>query len=252
MSNIRHLPVAPTKAAEHGSGAHIDRHRHDQHQLVYVSRGVIAVQTEAGGWVAAADRAVWVPAGCWHEHRFHGASAFHTVGFPVADPPLPPAAPTVVAVSALLRELLVACTDPALPHAEEVRLRAVIRDRLHRAPQEPVSLPAPRDARLAAACAIVAARLEEPRTLRSLAREAAASERTLARLFRAEFGMTYPQWRTNVRVYQAMILLAGGASVTAAARRCGFATPSSFVDTFRRATSQTPGAFRARERAAGG
>lgn len=249
MSNIRHLPVAPTKATEHGSGAYIDRHRHDQHQLVYVSRGVLAVQTEAGGWVAAADRAVWVPAGCWHEHRFHGASAFHTVGFPIADPPLPAGAPTVVAVSALLRELLVACTDADLPHAEEVRLRAVIRDRLHRAPQEPVQLPIARDGRLAAACVLVADRLDEPRTLSSLARDAGASERTLARLFRAEFGMTYPQWRTNVRVYRAMILLAGGLPVTTVAHRCGFATPSSFVDTFRRATGQTPGVYRAREQA---
>ncbi|WP_327004917.1 helix-turn-helix transcriptional regulator [Dactylosporangium sp. NBC_01737] len=251
MSKIRHMPVAPTKSTEHGSGAFIDRHRHDQHQLVYVSRGVIAVQTEAGGWVAAADRAVWIPAGCWHEHRFHGASAFHTVGFPAADPPLPVGAPTVVAVGPLLRELLVACTDADLPAAEESRLRAVIRDRLHRAPQEPVSLPAPQDGRLAAACASAAARLDEPRTLRSLAREAGASERTLARLFRAEFGMTYPQWRTNVRVYQAMILLAGGTSVTTAALRCGFATPSAFVDTFRRATGQTPGVYRAREQSGG-
>ncbi|MDG6104072.1 helix-turn-helix transcriptional regulator [Dactylosporangium aurantiacum] len=251
MSKIRHMPVAPTKVTEHGSGAFIDRHRHDQHQLVYVSRGVIAVQTEAGGWVAAADRAVWIPAGCWHEHRFHGASAFHTVGFPPRDPPLPAGAPTVVAVGPLLRELLVACTDPALPQDEEVRLRAVIRDRLHRAPQEPVALPAARDGRLAAACAIAADRLEEPRTLSSLARLAGASERTLARLFRAEFGMTYPQWRTNVRVYRAMILLAGGLPVTAVAHRCGFATPSSFVDTFRRATGLTPGVYQARERAGG-
>ncbi|WP_344502494.1 helix-turn-helix transcriptional regulator [Dactylosporangium maewongense] len=250
MSNIRHMPVAPTKATEHGSGFHIDRHRHDQHQLVYVSRGVIAVQTEAGGWVAAADRAVWIPAGCWHEHRFHGASVFHTVGFADEDdPPLPAGAPTVVAVGPLLRELLVACTDADLPADEETRLRAVIRDRLHRAPQEPVALPTARDGRLAAACAAAADRLDEPRTLASLAREAGASERTLARLFRAEFGMTYPQWRTNVRVYRAMILLAGGLPVTAVAHRCGFATPSSFVDTFRRATGQTPGVYAARERA---
>ncbi|WP_329543551.1 helix-turn-helix domain-containing protein [Streptomyces sp. NBC_01356] len=34
------------------------------------------------------------------------------------------------------------------------------------------------------------------------------SERTLARLFRTEFGMTYPQWRTSIRVLHAMVLLA--------------------------------------------
>ena len=35
----------------------------------------------------------------------------------------------------------------------------------------------------------------------------------LTRLYRAEFGMTYPQWRTNVRVFHAMIELAVSAGI---------------------------------------
>ena len=61
----------------------------------------------------------------------------------------------------------------------------------------------------------------------------------------AKFGMTYPQWRTSTRVFQAMIQLAEGATVTETAHRCGWATTSAFVDTFARTMGQTPGAYRA-------
>src|SRR5262249_46935903 len=88
VSEIRHQPRALTVYQRHAGGASISRHRHDDHQLVYVSTGVLAVETAAGRWVASKDRAVWLPGGTWHAHRFYGASEFHTVGFPRAKPPL--------------------------------------------------------------------------------------------------------------------------------------------------------------------
>ena len=57
--------------------------------------------------------------------------------------------------------------------------------------------------------------------------------------------MTYPQWRTNTRVFHAMIQLAEGATVTATAHRCGQATTSAFIDTFTRTMGKTPGSYRA-------
>src|SRR3954469_14953834 len=69
VSGIRHRADAPTVVQLRAAGERIDRHRHDNHQLVYVSSGVIAVSTAAGRWVASAERAVWLPAQIWHEHR---------------------------------------------------------------------------------------------------------------------------------------------------------------------------------------
>ena len=85
---------------------------------MYVSTGVLTVTTSHRGWVASADRAVWLAAGTSHQHRFYGASSFHTVGFPPDRSPLSEACPAIVAVSRLLSELLVACTDDALNDAE--------------------------------------------------------------------------------------------------------------------------------------
>jgi AraC-like DNA-binding protein len=63
-------------------------------------------------------------------------------------------------------------------------------------------------------------------------------------LFRHELGMTYPQWRTNVRLLNAAILLSSGTPVTETAHHCGWHTTSSFIDTFRRAMGQTPGSYK--------
>lgn len=245
MSQIRHTPVAPTQTESHTGGDVIDRHRHDDHQLIYVSSGVLAITTGHGSWVASNDRALWVPAGTWHEHRFYGYTEFHTVGFPdVGVPLLPVGSPTVIAVDALLRELLIALSGADLGPDEAFRIQAVVRDRMRHAAVQPVELPTARDPRLADACQIVEADLRQPRTLTWLARRVNTSERTLSRLFRAEFGMTYPQWRTRRRIFAAMVLLADGVTVTDTAHACGWATTSAFVHTFARTMGATPGAHR--------
>lgn len=244
MSEIRHEPVAHTVGWELTAGHTIDRHRHDDHQLVYVSSGVLRTHTAAGSWVVSRDRAVWLPAGTWHEHRFYGQSSFYTVGFPADEPPWREREPALVAVSPLLRELLIECARADLSRAEARRVRAVIGDQLRRSAQQPMALPAPQDPRLTDACALAEKRLADQIGLDDLARQVGASQSTLSRLFRHELGMTYPQWRTNVRLLNAAILLSGGASVTDTAQQCGWHTTSSFIDTFRRAMGVTPGAYR--------
>lgn len=248
MSDIRHDPVAPTRTELRSGGEVIDRHRHDNHQLIYVSFGVLAIRTELGAWVASRDRAVWVPAGIWHEHRFYGRTCFHTMGCPVQAPWLSATSPTVVSIHPLVRELIIACTDGDLPAAQMNRIRDVLRDRLRRAEVQPLTLPSACDPRLMEACDLVQADLAQPRTLTWLAARVNTGTSTLARLFRSEFGSTYPQWRTNVRVFHAMVLLAEGAAVTETAYACGWATPSAFIDTFARTMGRTPGQYRTASR----
>jgi AraC-like DNA-binding protein len=97
---------------------------------------------------------------------------------------------------------------------------------------------------LAAACAVLTANPADNSTLATLGLEAGASERTLSRLFRTEFAMTFPQWRTQLRLHHALILLAEGHSVTTVAIRCGWSTPSAFIDIFRQTFGHTPGRHR--------
>jgi hypothetical protein len=153
--------VAPALSRELMSGGStMDRHQHPGHQLIYVSTGLLVAQTSAGSWVASRDRAIWMPAQTWHEHRAYGAAVIHTLGFDIGVPPLAANSPAIVAVTALLRELLLALTDPLTPPEEADRLRAVLRDQLRRTDQEPISLPAAHDPRLSCACAVALEHLE--------------------------------------------------------------------------------------------
>ncbi|MEE4419261.1 AraC family transcriptional regulator [Streptomyces bugieae] len=242
MSNIRHLPEACTRVQSLAAGESIDAHRHDDHQIVYAGSGVVAVTTDAGTWFAPGTRAIWVPAGTVHAHRAHGHLDLHLVGLPATDNPLGLDTPTVLAVSPLLRELIRAYTTaPDDTGPERRRLRAVLRDQLRASPQQPVHLPSPTDPRLAAVCALLHEDPAEPRTLAALATATGAGERTLSRLFRSELGMTFPQWRTQSRLYHALRMLADDTPVTTVAHRCGWSSTSAFIDVFRRSFGYTPG-----------
>jgi AraC-like DNA-binding protein len=273
MSQIRHEPIAPTRAQWLASGTGIDAHRHDDHQLVYADRGVLVVTTSAGSWIAPASRAIWVPAGTVHAHQAHGGLGLHLVGLPVEENPLGLDEPAVLAVSPLLRELIRAYTGtPGDESPQRGRLRAVLLDQLSAAAQEieqqpgrserseqsdqqehsgqpdrsrmPLHLPAPAAPRLREVCEILRADPADNRTLAALGRQVGASDRTLSRLFKAELGMTFPQWRTRLRLCRALILLAEGAPVTAVAHRCGWSSASAFIDVFRRTLGYTPGVHR--------
>ncbi|WP_225827489.1 AraC family transcriptional regulator [Streptomyces naphthomycinicus] len=242
MTQIRHDPVAPTRTQWLVSGASVDAHRHDEHQIVHAGRGVLAVTTDAGSWIAPATRALWVPAGTVHAHEAHGALELHLVGLPATENPLGLDAPTVLAVGPLLRELIAAYARGAQDGSpERARLRAVLLDQLRAAPQQPLHLPTPSSPVLRALCDILRADPADGRTLAALGREVGASERTLSRLFRGDLGMTFPQWRTQVRLYHALVLLAGRTPVTTVAHRCGWSSASAFIDVFRRTFGYTPG-----------
>jgi len=132
---------------EQPAGSRIDRHVHDNHQLLYMSSGASQLWTDAGSWIAPPDRAIWIPAGCQHEHRFHGPTSFHSIGFASALIP-GRTTPLVLAVTPLARELIIACSTADLPgpKAAAERHHAGPAAGLHRHSR-------PRQARSVSACA---------------------------------------------------------------------------------------------------
>jgi len=80
----------------------------------------------------------------------------------------------------------------------------------------------------------------DARPLAQICKEAGAGKRTVERLFQEEVGMTFGKWRQQLRLMQAMRLLAEGAKVTHAALEAGYSTPSAFISMFRKALGTTP------------
>jgi len=81
------------------------------------------------------------------------------------------------------------------------------------------------------------------RTLTQWGRDVGASERTLARAFLADTGLSFGQWRGLLRLRAAMVALAAGDPVTRVAREVGYESTSAFVAAFRRATGSTPAVY---------
>lgn len=244
MSEIRHLGVAPTETRRLSPGDEVTPHRHDDHQLIYASTGVLEVFVPEGTWFTPSVRAVWVPRGTIHHWQVHGTTTVHLIGVPASVMPSAERAPALVAVDALLRELMIACSEQGRPRTTAARrLLRVLADRVRPSHEAPTVLPTLRDPRLRGVQNALEADMTASPSLPELGRRVGTSERTLSRLFREELGMGYTSWRTQLRLHHAALLLAGGESVTRAAAACGFSSPSAFVGAFRAAFGQTPGAL---------
>lgn len=245
--------MSPTRRTLHGPARvplvhqeRIDRHRHLEHQLVCPSRGVLEVSTPLGVWAVPPHRAVWIPAGVVHAHLAHGPTELRALSFAPADNPLRLDRPAVLAVTPLLREVVACLTDdtePAPDARQRRNLERVALDQLRRVEPLGGCLPSPADARLRDIARILRDDPADGRTLTELGAAVGAASRTLSRLFRAETGMSFPQWRTQLRLHHALTLLASGGSVTAVAAACGYSGPSAFIQSFRHAFGTTPGSY---------
>lgn len=232
------------------SGGTSSAHSHARGHLVYAARGVLSVHSDQGISVVPANRVAWTPAGCVHFHRAHGATDMRIVFLPAAVARLVPPHPAVFAVSALAREVLLTLTDardhdgPSRDRWARTRLYRVLVDELRIAREQPLHLPEPRDDRLRALARML---YDEPGTTTALAelgRSVGASSRTLSRLLRAEFGMTFYEWRTQVRIHHALVLLADDHDTGYVAHACGWANPSGFIAAFTDIVGTSPGRYR--------
>src|SRR3546814_8370581 len=89
-------------------------------------------------------------------------------------------------------------------------------------PYTTLYLPHPRDVRLKRIAEALLADPADNRALGDWAKAAAASERTLARLFVRETGMTFGAWRERLRLTAAVARLAEGQPVTSVAFDLGY------------------------------
>lgn len=224
---------------------------HDRGHLVYAATGVLAVRTAGGTSVVPANRVAWTPAGIEHRHQAHGATDMRIVFLAPSVARHLPDRPAVFLASDLAREVLLALTahdghvPPERSPAARDRLVRVLVDELTEAREEPLHLPEPRDDRLREVARLLAEDPSDASSLTELGHAVGASARTLSRLLSTELGTTFYAWRTQLRVYHALVLLAEGRDVTWTAHACGWSNPSAFIAAFTALTGTTPGRHRA-------
>ena len=230
-------------AATYYGGFHIKPHAHHWGQLIYAGSGVMRVRAAGMLWIVPPARAVWAPAGVAHEIHGLGDFAMRTLYFPVALVAHLSGECTAIDVTPLLRELVLELVDRCpVDDADEpgMRLAAVAIDQIAAARTLPLQLALPRDPRALRLAEALAADPASPARLAELARAAGASTRTIQRLFLAETGLPFAQWRQRLRLLHGATALGEGKSVTEAGLEAGYSGTSAFIAAFRKHFGVTP------------
>jgi len=220
-------------------------HSHDHVQILYASSGVMAVRTPEVSFVVPPQRAVWLPAGTQHEVACRGAVSLRTLYL----------APQgkgrrgdcrVFEVSDFLRALILEAVEfPPLYDMEgrEGRIIALLLEEIERMPDAPYQVNMPSDRRLLRVCNAILATPADPRDIDDWAKIAGMGRRTFTRAFRQETGMGLAVWRQQVRLMEALSMLAAGASITQVAFDVGYESTSGFAAMFRRTFGVAPSQY---------
>lgn len=222
-------------------------HQHRRGQFLYAASGVVAVSTPGGAWVAPPERGVWIPSGTPHAVRMVGAVQTRSVLIDPSACPTLARSCRVVGVSPLLRQLLVAAAAMPVDYDEDGRDGLVMKllvAEIDQAPVNPIVVPFPRHAGLAARCH---AFLEQPRATASIDQWAdalAMNRRRFTRLFRRETGMSFAEWRQQACLSAALPRLAAGEPITTIALDLGYEGPANFSTMFKRALGVSPSRYR--------
>jgi AraC-like DNA-binding protein len=247
QSRLRPFEQAPRPMAgyanDYASGHETGLHRHQRAQLLFAIAGVMRVTTEEASFTLPPGTGLWVPANKLHGVRMDGAVRMRALFLRADAAASGPEVTTVIAVSPLLRELiLTVCGEPVVWDARgPIRLVAsLVLHEIRRAEIRPLSLPACRDPRLARVAAALVADPADPRDLDGFATVAGGSVRTLARLFAAETGMSFRQWRRQLRMTEALAQIARGVPPARVAAAVGYASVPAFGAAFRATFGTTP------------
>lgn len=243
------------QAIDYADGTHEIAHMHHRAQLVYATSGIVRAMTPTGLWMLTPGNALLIGSQTEHELHMVGQVSMRTL---YIDPDaLAPQTHEcrVVPVSDLLRATILGMFAAAGDGGES-RTALLVPLILHllegtESAAPAARLPLPVNPRLRSICESLIAQPASNDTLERWAERVGASSRTVARLFRQETGMSFGQWREQLRLAEAMSKLSVGHAASQVAEQLGYADVRTFTVMFRRAFGSTPQQFRQQFRDAG-
>lgn len=226
------------------SGPHrVPMHAHPRAQILYPIKGVYRVITPTSKWLIPCGQASWIPPHIEHE-VFSNHDAVALLLF--VDESYSNALPQkcqVVNVSTLLHELLSKSIEYGNHYeasSKQGRIVEVMLDELAEMQPASLSLPMANDKRVRQIMDLLLHDPADTRSLGQLSKHVGASERTIARLFNKEVGMTFTEWRSQLRLLEAIEQLEQKKPVTQIAMNLGYQSPSAFIAMFNRKLGKSP------------
>ncbi len=233
---------------DYPEGFEVGTHRHSRGQLIYAASGLMKISTDKALWIVPPQHALWMPPEIDHNMQAIRRATLRTLYVrPDMLPPSFPSHPTVIRVSPFLRELLLRAAMVPIDYAEgsqDARILAALLGEIELACHAFDFCLAPaRDKRLSRICDAIISDPASDGSLEDWASLVGTSSRTLARLFKKEFGVTFIAWRQQVRIMLALPRLASGEQITSIAADLGYETPGAFTQMFRRLMGVAPSTY---------
>lgn len=248
MSNINspekaQKPHIFVKRFDYHSGVIEYLHTHREGQLVYALSGVIKIITTSGIWILPSNTGLWIPSNEPHELHMVGEVSMCPVY--ITPEAIPSSLKTfcLIKISPLLKELILemlCCTHSSL--------LSLLRPLLLKLLSEPehihgCCLPLPKDPKIRKLCEYL---LEHPSNTTSIdiwADHLGVSPRTLIRHFKQQTGMSFTQWKVQVRLSEAIKQLSNGVKINQISSELGYTSPNAFGLMFRKVMGVSPSQY---------
>ncbi|WP_144158109.1 AraC family transcriptional regulator [Paraburkholderia sp. BCC1885] len=247
---IQVTQVAPviTRTWEYENGFREVWHAHEEAQLIYVTRGVLRILTPAGIWTLPPFHGIWLPPTVPHELHAIGEVVVRTAYIARhADPSHDRWMQCLVLrIGQLLDALVVGLVEEPDKSVDNDGRRTNLATQLFllelsRAPElTSGTLPLPNDRRLRSICEQLLSYPQNNDTIERWGERVGASNRTLARLFKEETGLSFGQWRQQLRLVEAVARLALDVPVATIATELGYQSSSAFISMFKKTLGDTP------------
>lgn len=223
----------------HNSGTH----QHQLGQLLFPAYGCMQVTLQNQVYMLPPNHIAWIP-----PTTPHSAETTTTVGYRSVflDVNKIQSLPNQIEIfeashllSASLEWIATASFDTNWHNGHPANVLAVCLNEIHLASRNIIALKLPSDRRLKKMPTFTL-----PPSLKLLATQVGASEKTISRIFLKETGLNYQQWRQQWRLQKAIELLSAKNSLSFIANELGFASDSAFIAFFKRVMSLSPQAYK--------
>lgn len=222
----------------HDSGLH----HHDMAQLLFAPSGCMTINSDNQQSILPPTMAAWIPPYFPHRITMKNVVAYRSIYFDKSVFPDNSSEFAILNVNGLLRELIerISFWPWNIPVDLQKNTLSIFWEEFHSAPKQNLTLLVPRDIRIKHHVELWNQGKSMPRFLKEFTKEVGASEKTIARIFLKETGMSYQEWRQQWRLQKSIELLAEGRNVRETAYDLEFSSDSAFIEFFKKYQRETP------------
>lgn len=222
-------------------------HEHNWGQIIFVKCGVITLEVAGERFIAPPGFAIWIPPACTHACHSHQPTRFRAINLSMQASEFLTDHPSLLKFSDIALGIVDHYFDakiqmPTTP--QDQRKAQVLIDELQGAMIGHTYLPTSEHRLLKPILTALEQSPDNRLTLKEWAHKVFSTDRTLARHFQKELGMSFNEWCQRLRFIHGTALLEQGETIEEIAFKVGYRSASSFIAMFQALSGTTPDRYR--------